>query len=71
MIPTLPAIPLPPVDLMMSELGPRMVAYYQPVADATADAPTFAKVTEITFGRRLGCSPNSNGRSTTDVVPSA
>ena len=33
---TLPPIPLPAVDLMMSELGPRMVAYYQPVADAPA-----------------------------------
>ena len=41
----LPAIPLPAVTLMMSELGPRMVAYYQPVADATEDTLTFAKVT--------------------------
>ena len=34
---------------MMGELGPGMVAYYQPVADATADTPTFAKVTGATL----------------------
>ena len=63
-VPVVEDIPLPEVPLMMSELGPRMVAYYQPVADATTDeSPTFAKVTgaDLTTTDR-GCSPNSNGR---------
>ena len=56
---------------MMSELGPRMVAYYQPVVDApeAADAaPTFVKVTGADFDNDSVAARIPMG-STTDAVP--
>ena len=43
------SVDLPAVSLMDSELGPAMVAYYQPVADVTQDDLVFAKVTGATL----------------------
>ena len=54
---------------MMSELGPRMVAYYQPVADATAETPTFAKVTGATLTGDDAGAARIPMDSTTDADP--